>query len=132
MAVVHVVGAGLAGLAAAIRLGERRQPVALYEAAQQAGGRCRSYFDRSLGRVIDNGNHLLLSGNRSAIAYLSAIGAGDSLLGPAEASFPFLDLSSGERWVVRPNRGRVPFWIALPTRRVPGGRLRDCLGIWRL
>jgi squalene-associated FAD-dependent desaturase len=132
MAVVHVVGAGLAGLAAAIRLSERRQPVALYEAAQQAGGRCRSYFDRTLGRVIDNGNHLLLSGNRSAIAYLAAIGSGDSLLGPAEASFPFLDLTSGERWVVRPNRGRIPFWLVLPSRRVPGTRLSDCLGVWRL
>ncbi|HSA81225.1 MAG TPA: hydroxysqualene dehydroxylase HpnE [Geminicoccaceae bacterium] len=132
MAVVHVVGAGLAGLAAAIRLSERRRPVALYEAAQQAGGRCRSYFDRTLDRVIDNGNHLLLSGNRDALAYLAAIGAGDSLLGPADASFPFLDLASGERWVVRPNRGRIPFWIALPSRRVPGTRLGDWLGVWRL
>jgi len=132
MAVVHVVGAGLAGLAAALRLSERRRPVALYEAAQQAGGRCRSYFDRTLGRVIDNGNHLLLSGNRSAIAYLAAIGSVDSLLGPAEASFPFLDLTSGERWVVSPNRGRIPFWLALPSRRVPGTRLNDCLGVWRL
>src|ERR671911_2969171 len=103
MAVVHVVGAGLAGLAAAIRLGERRQPVALYEAAQQAGGRCRSYFDRTLGRVIDNGNHLLLSGNRSAMAYLDAIGARASLVGPDDCSFPFMDLATGERWVVRPN-----------------------------
>ncbi len=72
---VHVVGAGLAGLAAAVWLAERGRPVALYEAAQQAGGRCRSYFDRTLGRVIDNGNHLLVSGNRSALAYLEAIGA---------------------------------------------------------
>jgi squalene-associated FAD-dependent desaturase len=132
MAVVHVVGAGLGGLAAAIRLSERRQPVALYEAAQQAGGRCRSYFDRRLGQLIDNGNHLLLSGNRSAIAYLAAIGAGDSLLGPAEARFPFLDLRSGERWVVRPNRGRVPYWVVLPSRRVPGTRPGDVRGVWRL
>ena len=132
MAVVHVVGAGLAGLAAAVRLSARGQPVALYEAAQQAGGRCRSYFDRRLGRVIDNGNHLLLSGNRSALAYLAAIGACDSLLGPAEASFPFLDLASGERWVVRPNPGRIPYWIALRSRRVPGTRVRDGLGVWRL
>jgi hydroxysqualene dehydroxylase len=132
MALVHVVGAGLAGLAAAIRLCERGQPVALYEAAPQAGGRCRSYHDRNLGRVIDNGNHLLLSGNRSALAYLAAIGAGDSLVGPPEASFPFLDLGSGERWVVRPNRGRVPFWLALPSRRVAGTRLSDYLGASRL
>ena len=77
MALVHVVGAGLAGLAAAVRLCERGAPVALYEAAPQAGGRCRSYHDRNLDRVVDNGNHLLLSGNRSALAYLAAIGAGE-------------------------------------------------------
>lgn len=132
MATVHVVGAGLAGLAAAVRLAAAGRPVALYEAAQHAGGRCRSYFDRTLGRVIDNGNHLLLSGNRSALAYLETIGAAGSLVGPSSPVFPFLDLQSGERWVVRPNRGPVPYWIALRSRRVPGTRLGDYLAGWRL
>jgi squalene-associated FAD-dependent desaturase len=130
--VIHVVGAGLAGLAAAVRLVQRGQAVALYEAAQQAGGRCRSFFDRGLGRVIDNGNHLLVSGNRSALAYLDALGAADSLIGPKDAIFPFLDLASGERWVVRPNRGPLPIWLLLPGRRVPGTRLGGYLASWRL
>jgi hydroxysqualene dehydroxylase len=132
MATVHIVGAGLAGLAAAVRLSQQGRRVALYEAAQQAGGRCRSYFDRTLGRVIDNGNHLLLSGNRSAMAYLDAIGARGSLVGPDDCSFPFMDLSTGARWVVRPNRGPLPFWIALPSRRVPGTSTRAYLAGWRL
>jgi squalene-associated FAD-dependent desaturase len=132
MALVHIVGAGLAGLAAAVRLAERGRQVALYEAAAQAGGRCRSYFDRTLDRVIDNGNHLLLSGNRSAMAYLAATGAQGSLVGPDDCSFPFMDLASGARWVVRPNRGPLPFWIALPSRRVPGTRIRAYLAGWRL
>jgi hydroxysqualene dehydroxylase len=132
MPIVHVVGAGLAGLAAAVRLVQRGRPVALYEAAQQAGGRCRSFFDRTLGRVIDNGNHLLVSGNRSALAYLDAIGASDALIGPADASFPFLDLSTGERWVVRPNAGPLPYWLLISSRRVPGARLAAYLAAWRL
>jgi squalene-associated FAD-dependent desaturase len=132
MPVVHVVGAGLAGLAAAVRLVQRGQPVTLYEAAQQAGGRCRSFFDRTLGRMIDNGNHLLVSGNQGVLAYLDAIGAADGLIGPEDATFPFLDLATGERWVVRPNRGRVPFWVLLPSRRVPGTRLGAYLATWRL
>jgi squalene-associated FAD-dependent desaturase len=132
MATIHVVGAGLAGLAAAIRLAGQGRSVRLYEAAQQAGGRCRSYFERALDRVIDNGNHLLLSGNRATLDYLDAIGARDQLTGPAEPSFPFLDLASGERWTVRPNRGLVPIWPAVPGRRVPGTRFRDYLGAWRL
>ena len=132
MAAVHVVGAGLAGLAAAVHLAERRQPVTLYEAAQQAGGRCRSFFDRTLGRVIDNGNHLLVSGNRSALAYLNTVGAAHSLIGPERASFPFLDLGTGERWTVRPNRGPLPAWVLLPSRRVPGTRVSDYVAAWRL
>jgi squalene-associated FAD-dependent desaturase len=132
MARLHIVGAGLAGLAAAVRLTLQGRQVVLYEAAQQAGGRCRSYFDRTLDRVIDNGNHLLLSGNRSAMAYLDAIGARESLVGPDDCSFPFMDLATGARWVVRPNRGPLPFWIALPSRRVPGTRMRAYLAGWRL
>ncbi len=132
MALVHIVGAGLAGLAAAVRLTGQGRQVALYEAAQQAGGRCRSYFDRTLGRVIDNGNHLLLSGNRSAMAYLDAIGARGTLIGPEDGSFPFMDLASGARWAIRPNRGPLPFWIALPSRRVPGTTAAAYLAAWRL
>ena len=56
----HIIGAGLAGLSAAVRLAGQGRRVALYEAAGQAGGRCRSYYDAGFGAVIDNGNHLLL------------------------------------------------------------------------
>ena len=57
---IHVIGAGLSGLAAAVRLAERGENVIVHEAARQAGGRCRSYHDQQLDMVIDNGNHLLL------------------------------------------------------------------------
>ena len=67
-----------------------------------AGGRCRSYFDRELGCAIDNGNHLLLSGNRAAFAYLDTIGARDTLRDAGEPVFPFIDLATGERWTLRP------------------------------
>ena len=106
----HIVGAGLAGLACAVALVQQGQRVSLYDAAGQAGGRCRSLFDQSLDRPIDNGNHLLLSANQAALGFLDAIGAGDSLVGPPEAAFPFLDLRSGERWTLRPNSGPLPWW----------------------
>lgn len=127
MSKVHVVGAGVAGLAAAVELAAAGREVIVHEGAGHAGGRCRSFHDETLGRRIDNGNHLLLSGNRSARAYLARIGAADSLTGPAEARFPFLDLRSGERWEVHPNAGRLPWWIAAPSRRVPRSRMRDYL-----
>jgi squalene-associated FAD-dependent desaturase len=122
---VHIVGAGLAGLSAALRLAEAGVPVVLHEAARQAGGRCRSYMDATLGCRIDNGNHLLIAGNHAAMAYLRAIGAGDTVVGPSEAAFPFLDLATGERWVVRPNAGRLPWWLFIAARRVAGTRPLD-------
>src|SRR5206468_1734516 len=72
---VHVIGAGLAGLAAAVRLAKAGAHVRLYEAAQSAGGRCRSYIDAELGCRVDNGNHLLVSGNAAAMGYVAEIGA---------------------------------------------------------
>jgi len=83
----------------------------LHEAARQAGGRCRSYYDPALGLMIDNGNHLLLSGNCDARAFLAAIGAEDQLAGPAQADFAFFDLATRKRWRLRPNDGPLPWWI---------------------
>ena len=120
---VHVVGAGVAGLSAAIRLAEAGLEVIVHEAAQAAGGRCRSYADQALGLVIDNGNHLLLSGNHAALDYLGRIGSRDSLSGPGAAVFDFADLRSGERWRLRPNESRVPWWLFDRKRRAPGTAL---------
>ena len=129
---IHVVGAGLAGLAAALRVGDAGAQVIVHEAAGQAGGRCRSYVDSALGIKIDNGNHLVLSGNHATLTYLARIGAADRLTGPAEAEFPFVDLAQKQRWLLKPNPGRVPWWIFAKTRRVPETRAADYLKIARL
>ena len=126
--ITHIIGAGLAGLSAALRLTEAGHRVVLYEAGPQAGGRCRSYFDEPLGCRIDNGNHLLMSGNDAALSYLKLIGAEDTLEGPADARYPFVDLGTGERWSLAPNEGKLPWWVLVPGRRVPGSRARDYLG----
>lgn len=129
---VHIVGGGLAGLSAAVALARREIPTTMYEAGPQAGGRCRSYFDREMSCRLDNGNHLLLSGNQVAMAYLATIGARDTVTIPEVARFPFCDLESGARWTVAPNIGRIPWWLLVPRRRVPGTRLRDYLALGRL
>src|SRR5712672_3267019 len=124
---VHVVGAGLAGLAAAVRLTAEGRAVFLHEAARYAGGRCRSYFDAELGCRIDNGNHLLLAGNEAALRYLERSDALDTLQGPRDAIFPFIDAVTGRRWVLRPNPGVLPWWILSAKRRVPETRAADYL-----
>jgi squalene-associated FAD-dependent desaturase len=122
---VHVVGAGLAGLAAATHLASKGVAVTLYEAAGQAGGRCRSYHDAGFDGVIDNGNHLVLSGNHAIHAYLERIGASAGLAGPLKALFDFVDLKSGARWTLQPNDGPLPWWVTSDARRVPGTSVGD-------
>ena len=129
---VHVIGAGLAGLAAATRLARAGYQVSLYEAAQQAGGRCRSYEDAELGCRIDNGNHLIVSGNLAAMAYISEIGATATFTAHDKAIFPFVDLGTGETWRVRPTEGLMPWWLLVPSRRTKGTSLRDYLDAERL
>jgi squalene-associated FAD-dependent desaturase len=129
---VHIVGAGLAGLAAAIDLAGRGREIVMHELAPNAGGRCRSYFEPALGLTIDNGNHLLLSANDAALCFLKTIGSEHKLAGSDEAAFAFADLATGERWVLRPNKGRVPWWIFFKSRRVPGTHAIDYFSVRRL
>jgi hydroxysqualene dehydroxylase len=126
---VHVIGAGLAGLAAAVQLQRRGAQVVLHEALAQAGGRCRSYYDRTLGTTIDSGNHLVFSGNHATLNYLRMIGAADELVGPAQPEFPFVDLATRARWTVRPSPGRLPWWIFDQAARVPNTNPGDYLSL---
>ena len=127
IAKVHVIGAGLAGLSAATILAEHGVAVTVSEAAGQAGGRCRSYIDPQLDMMIDNGNHLVLSGNRAVMAYLKRLGTQDRLAGPDSADLAFMDLRDGTRWRLRPNDGPLAWWVFAKDRRVPGTGPADYL-----
>ncbi len=126
---IHIIGAGLAGLSAAVALVGRGASVTLIEASAQAGGRCRSYHDAVLDLTLDNGNHLVLSGNHATHDYLRTIGSAECLTGPDEAILDFQDLRNGERWRIRPNPGAVPWWLLRPDRRVKGTRAVDYLAL---
>ena len=115
----------MSGLAAALALSEAGADVVLYDQAAQAGGRARSFHDPAIDRLIDNGNHLLLSGNHAALDYLGHIDAADRLTGPDSARFDFFELDTGERWSIDLNRGPVPLWVLYSSRRVPGTSLSD-------
>ena len=123
--IVHVIGAGLAGLSAAARLTAAGVRAVVHEAAAAAGGRCKSFFDAALGAEIDNGNHLILSGNGAALDYLRRIGSSERMSGPGAALFDFADLRTGERWRLRPNHGRAPWWLFDRKRRAPGSSLQE-------
>ena len=124
---VHIIGAGIAGLSAAVRLVDARIKVVVHEAASFAGGRCRSYHDPTLGLVIDNDNHLLLSGNHEALDYLDRIGSRGTLRDPGAAIFDFADLRSGERWRLDLSEGHIPWWLLDRKKRVPGSAFGEYL-----
>jgi squalene-associated FAD-dependent desaturase len=128
----HIIGAGISGLSAAVRLASAGCQVHVHEATQQAGGRCRSYFDTATNLTIDNGNHLLLSGNHHALAYARSIGTEAGLAGPERAQFPFVDLSTGRRWQLDLGDSRLPLWVFDGTRRVPDTGLLDYLALMPL
>jgi squalene-associated FAD-dependent desaturase len=128
---VHIIGAGLAGLAAAVKLAPAGAKIVLHEATAYPGGRCRSYHDRTIGMTIDNGNHLVLSGNHAVVDFTKTIGSAANLVGPAAAEFAFVDLASNERWRLRISDG-LPWWIFDKRRRVPGTRLAEYLRLVKL
>jgi squalene-associated FAD-dependent desaturase len=112
-------------------LAEAGASVHLYEATTHAGGRCRSYYDQQLERWIDNGNHLVFSGNHAVAEHLRRTGAEDGMIDPGEAVFPFLDLATGKRWTLRLNEGRIPFWAFDAARRIPDTGLADYFALLR-
>ena len=130
--IVHIIGAGLAGLAAAVRLAPSGRAIVVHEATQQAGGRCRSYPDQATGLLLDNGMHLVLSGNHAVLDYTRTIGSDDGLQGPADAEFSFVDLSNDARWTLRFNDGVFPWWVFDKGRRVPQTGVIDYLPLARL
>src|SRR6202051_3414528 len=128
----HIIGAGISGLSAAVRLANANYKVHVHEATQQAGGRRRAYFNAATHLTIDNGNHLLLSGNRHAIAYARSIGTEAGLVGPKRAQFPFVDLTTGQRWQLDLGDSRLPLWVFDEARRVPDTGLLDYLALMPL
>jgi uncharacterized protein with NAD-binding domain and iron-sulfur cluster len=100
---VHIVGAGLAGLSCALAAVDAGHKVVVHEGARQAGGRSRSWPEPTLGRIIDNGTHLVVGANQAVFDYLKRIGSENSLeKGPT--AFPMITLSTGKVWTATPLR----------------------------
>lgn len=76
---VIVIGGGLAGLSAAVRLAEAGRRVTLLEATRAGGGRARSFHDATLDREVDNGQHLMMGCYRETLAFLRTIDSTDGI-----------------------------------------------------
>ena len=76
-----VIGAGWAGLAAAVALREAGAKVTVFEAGHTPGGRARRVFHGEFDTPLDNGQHLLSGAYRHTLALMRRVGRNpDALL----------------------------------------------------
>jgi len=78
---VVIIGAGLAGLAAAVELSRRGLAVTLLEARQRLGGRASSFTDAATGQLIDACQHVSM-GCCTNLAHFCRSAGIDHLLRP--------------------------------------------------
>ena len=75
-----VIGAGFAGLSAAVALAEKGFRVTVLEGKPALGGRAYSFADTDTGDFVDNGQHVLMGCYRETLDFLDRIGARDQLV----------------------------------------------------
>jgi squalene-associated FAD-dependent desaturase len=85
-----VIGAGFAGIAAAVALVKAGRKVLLIEARGQLGGRATSFTDRVTGEPVDNGQHVLFGCYRETLALLDELGQRDAVYVQPALHVPFI------------------------------------------
>jgi hydroxysqualene dehydroxylase len=88
---VVVLGAGCAGLTAAVGLARRGARVLVLEARGKLGGRATSFVDRATGELVDNGQHVLLGCYHETLRLLETLGALDRVVRAPSLDAPFVD-----------------------------------------
>jgi squalene-associated FAD-dependent desaturase len=85
---VAIVGAGYAGMAAAVTLAQRGVPVTVFEAGPVPGGRARRVL--SQGTELDNGQHILVGAYAALFGLMRTVGVpGSAVLRlPLEIHYP--------------------------------------------
>jgi len=104
---VAIVGAGWAGLTAAIRATQAGHTVSLFEASRQWGGRARSLIASPPYPALDNGQHILIGAYEKTLALMHTVG-----MRPADTLWRMpLNLTNLQGHGLRLKHGPFPFNI---------------------
>ena len=88
---VIVIGAGFAGLSAAVRLTKRGARVLVLEARSRLGGRATAFPDRDTGELVDNGQHILMGCYTETFGFLRDIGAENNVRLESQLAVTMID-----------------------------------------
>jgi hydroxysqualene dehydroxylase len=99
---VVVVGAGFAGLSAAVRLTRGGARVLVVEKRVRLGGRATAFPDRETGELVDNGQHVLLGCYTDTFAFLEEIGAAGNVRIEPQLSVTMIDRAGRRSRLVCP------------------------------
>ncbi len=129
---IAIIGGGICGLTAALRLAENNFSVSLFEAAPTAGGRTRSFPDKFSGAWCDNGPHLLNGAYRATQQLLSDCGASNHICWQPSLKLPLWDRQRGH-FSLSPSP-RLPFSLAMlaAVHAMPEHDWRSALAMLRI
>ncbi len=128
---IIVIGAGFAGLSAAVRLAAAGRRVLVLEARGRLGGRATAFEDRDTGYRVDNGQHVLAGCYHETFRFLDAIGARDRVALQTGLDVAFID-RDGRRSRLRCPSLPAPWHLAAGVARWSGVGWRDRLPLAKL
>jgi len=111
---VLIVGGGIAGLSAAVRLAAEGVPVTLLETRKKLGGRATSFADVRSGEVLDNCQHVVLGCCTNYLDLLSRLGMRDAIEWYDEQ---YWVEAGGRTSVIRPSMLPAPLHFSIATAR---------------
>ena len=128
---VIIIGAGIAGISAAIHaLDHNLQPI-IIDKNRYIGGRVRSFYAKDIGKFLDNGQHILASAYSETRQLLSKIGSLDKVFFQKEFTAQFIG-KSGKVCNFKTYLLPAPFHFLLPLlihKSITGIRWRD---LWNI
>ena len=97
-----VIGAGFAGLSAAVRMTKNGARVLVLEARARLGGRATAFPDRETGELVDNGQHVLLGCYTATFDFLREMDVLDHVRVQPELAITMIDRTGHRSRLVCP------------------------------